>query len=101
MPSTLEVYTQNVKTYSSDIPAGPFELANLPVITGSGEAQVVIRDTLGRETRTTLPFYTSSEQLGKGLIDFSAEVGFPRRNYGSESNDYASDVFAARPCVMA
>ncbi len=93
VPSTLEVYSQNVKTYTSDIPAGPFELANLPVITGSGEAQVVIRDTLGRETRTTLPFYTSSEQLAKGLIDFSAEVGFPRRNYGSESNDYASDVF--------
>lgn len=93
VPSTLEVYSQNVKTYTSDIPAGPFELTNLPVITGSGEAQVVIRDTLGRETRTTLPFYTSSEQLAKGLIDFSAEVGFPRRNYGSESNDYASDVF--------
>lgn len=95
VPSTLEVYSQNVKTYSSDIPAGPFELANLPVISGAGEAQVVIRDTLGRETRTTLPFYTSSEQLAKGLLDFSAEIGFPRRNYGTESNDYASDVFGS------
>ncbi|MBB3234317.1 fimbria/pilus outer membrane usher protein [Phyllobacterium endophyticum] len=93
VPSTLEVYTQNVKTFSSDIPAGPFQLANLPVVTGSGEAQVVIRDTLGRETRTTLPFYTSSEQLAKGLMDFSAELGFPRRNFGSQSDDYASDVF--------
>jgi outer membrane usher protein len=93
VPSTLEVYTQNVKTFSSDIPAGPFQLANLPVVTGSGEAQVVIRDTLGRETRTTLPFYTSSEQLARGLMDFSAEIGFPRRNFGSQSDDYASDIF--------
>jgi outer membrane usher protein len=95
VPSTLEVYTQNVKTYSTDIPAGPFELSNFPVVTGSGEAQVVLKDTLGRETRTTLPFYTSSEQLAKGLLDFSAEIGFPRRGYGSESNDYAGDIFGS------
>lgn len=93
VPSTLDVYTQNVKTYSTEIPAGPFELSNFPVISGAGEAQVVLKDTLGRETRTTLPFYTSSEQLAKGLLDFSAEIGFPRRGYGNESNDYSSDIF--------
>jgi outer membrane usher protein len=106
VPSTLEVYTGNVKTYSGEVPAGPFELANFPVITGAGEAQIVVRDTLGRETRTTLPFYTSSEQLRRGLFDFSVDIGFPRRNYGVESNDYSSDSFwhrndAIRPCRLA
>lgn len=93
VPSTLEVYTQNVRTYTGDIPAGPFQVTNLPVFTGAGEAQVVLRDSLGRETTTTLPFYTSSAMLGQGLLDFSAEVGFPRRNFGIESDDYDSRVF--------
>lgn len=92
VPSTLEVYTQNVRTYSGAVPSGPFEVTNFPVFSGQGEAQIVLRDTLGRETRTTLPFYSSSLLLQKGLADFSAEMGFPRRNYGTKSNDYDSDL---------
>ncbi|AMY04313.1 fimbria/pilus outer membrane usher protein [Mesorhizobium ciceri] len=93
VPSTLEVYAQNVRTYTGEIPAGPFQVTNLPVFAGAGEAQVVLRDSLGRETTTRLPFYTSSDMLGQGLLDFSAEIGFPRRNFGTESNDYANGVF--------
>ncbi|AGA09920.1 spore coat protein U domain-containing protein [Sinorhizobium meliloti] len=99
VPSTLEVYTQNVRTYAGDVAAGPFEVANLPVFTGAGEARVVLRDSLGRETVTTMPYYVSSMMLGKGLLDFSAEVGFPRRNFGIESQDYDErlmGVFTAR-----
>lgn len=93
VPSTLEVYTQNVRTYTGEIPAGPYQITNLPVFAGAGEAQVVLRDSLGRETTTRLPFYTSSDMLGQGLLDFSAEVGFPRRNFGTESDDYDKRVF--------
>lgn len=99
VPSTLEVYTQNVRTYAGDVAAGPFEVANLPAFTGAGEARVVLRDSLGRETVTTMPYYVSSMMLGKGLLDFSAEVGFPRRNFGIESQDYDErlmGVFTAR-----
>ncbi|WP_244642387.1 fimbria/pilus outer membrane usher protein [Phyllobacterium sp. 628] len=92
VPSTLEVYTQNVKTYSGTVPSGPFQVTNFPVFTGSGQAQIVLRDTLGRETKTTLPFYSSSLLLRKGLLDFSGEVGFPRRDFGTESSDYAGDA---------
>ncbi|MER9232535.1 fimbrial biogenesis outer membrane usher protein [Mesorhizobium sp. M0622] len=93
VPSTLEVYTQNVRTYSGEVPAGPFQITNLPVFAGAGEAQVVLRDSLGRETTATLPFYTSSSMLGQGLLDFSAEVGLPRRNFGIESADYDERLF--------
>lgn len=92
VPSTLEVYTQNARTYAGDVAAGPFEVVNLPALTGSGEATVVLRDSLGRETVTTLPYYSSSMLLRKGLADFSAEVGFARRNYGIESDDYDGRV---------
>lgn len=88
VPSTLEVYTQNARTYAGDVAAGPFQVVNLPAFTGAGEARVVLRDSLGRETVVNLPYYASSMLLRKGLLDFSAEIGYPRRNFGVESNDY-------------
>ncbi|MBA1143144.1 fimbria/pilus outer membrane usher protein [Mesorhizobium neociceri] len=88
VPSTLEVYTQNVRTYSGDIQPGPFQVTNLPVFTGAGQAQVVLRDSLGRETTATLPFYASNMLLRQGLLDFSVEAGMARRNFGIASDDY-------------
>jgi outer membrane usher protein len=95
VPSTLEVYTQNVKSYSGTVPSGPFELTNFPVFTGQGKAEIVLRDALGRETRTELPFYSSSRLIRRGMSDFSAEVGFPRRNYASEADDYDDAIMGA------
>ncbi|MGY3690167.1 outer membrane usher protein [Bradyrhizobium sp. USDA 3240] len=88
VPSTLDVYTQNVKTYTGSVPAGPFQVTNLPIATGAGTASVVLNDALGRQIVTTLPFYVSSQLLRVGLYDFSAELGFARRFYGIESHNY-------------
>ncbi len=88
VPSTLEIYSQNVRTYSADVPAGPFQLTSLPAFAGAGQARVVLRDRFGRETIETLPFYSSNLLLQKGLLDFSVEAGVPRRNFGIEPADY-------------
>lgn len=93
VPSTLEVYTQNTKTYSAPVGEGPFEIDNLPIYSGGGQARVVLRDSLGRETETSLPFYASSNMLAPGLLDFSFEAGMARRNYGTESFDYDERVY--------
>jgi outer membrane usher protein len=93
VPSTLEVYTQNAQTYSAPVGEGPFELNNLPIYSGGGEARVVLRDSLGRETETTLPFYASNKMLASGLLDFSMEAGAPRRNFGTDSFDYDERVY--------
>ncbi|ESW98986.1 fimbrial biogenesis outer membrane usher protein [Mesorhizobium sp. LSJC268A00] len=86
VPSTLEVYTQNVRTYSGDIQPGPFQVTNLPVFTGAGQAQVVDRKS------TRLNSYASSMLLRQGLLDFSVEAGMARRNFGISSDDYDSRV---------
>jgi len=52
----------------------------------------VLRDSLGRETTTTLPFYASSMMLRQGLLDFSIEAGMARRNFGISSDDYDGRV---------
>lgn len=88
VPSTVDVYVDNAQRASRSVPSGPFSITNLPIVTGAGNARLVVRDALGRETISETPFYASSNLLAKGLLDFSAELGFARRYYGVESNDY-------------
>lgn len=87
-PSTVDYYVDNVLRMRRDVPAGPFTIQDLPVITGQGQARMVVSDLLGREQVVTQPFYASSGLLAKGLRDFSYELGFERKNYGLDSNDY-------------
>jgi outer membrane usher protein len=94
VPSTVDVYMNNVKTYSQDVPAGPFNLSNLPAVAG-GTASVVLRDSAGREVRTDLPFYSSPTLLREGLTYFSGEAGYPRIHYGTQSDNYVEQAFAA------
>jgi outer membrane usher protein len=94
VPSTLDVYLNNSKTYTQEVPPGPFQVNNLPLISG-GEARLVLRDASGREIETTLPFYTSPQMLREDLTYFSVESGYPRLHYGTDSNDYVAKAFAA------
>lgn len=88
VPSTVDVYIDRTRRLSQEVDAGPFSINNLPVVTGSGTARLVVRDALGRETVSETPFYNSSELLSPGLWDFSGEAGFARLSYGTLSNDY-------------
>ena len=88
VPSTLDVYVNNVRTHSQEVPAGPYNISNVPVLSGSGTARVVVRDAAGRQTETSLPFYTSPTLLKEGLVDFSVEAGLPRVLYGTASSSY-------------
>jgi outer membrane usher protein len=88
LPSTVDVYVNNVRTYSGNVPSGPFQIQNLPVMSGSGNQRVVVQDSMGRQTVVDQPFYASSKMLGIGILDFSVESGFTRRDYGVLSNAY-------------
>jgi outer membrane usher protein len=87
-PSTLDLYIDDVKSLSTDVPAGPFLVDHAPISDGAGDAQVVVTDALGRRTRIDLPFYASDSLLKPGLVDFSLEAGFARRSFGIASDDY-------------
>ena len=94
VPSTLDVYLNGMKSYTQDVPAGPFEVARLPVISSQGTARVVLTDTSGRQTTTEKPIYNSAELLSKGLFDYSADLGFARRSFGTSSFDYDTSPMA-------
>jgi len=91
LPSTVDVYINNARVATSDVPAGPYSLTNMPIISGVNDARIVVRDAMGRETVTNMAFFSAADMLGKGLVDFSLEAGLPRRNFGSKSGDYSGD----------
>jgi outer membrane usher protein len=93
-PGTVELYVNNALRQVSNVPAGPFTVENFTQITGAGEARVVVRDVLGRETVIVSPFFTSNQLLEKGLSDWSLNMGRERYNLGILSADYR-DAFAS------
>jgi outer membrane usher protein len=87
-PSTVELYVNDVLRQVSSVPTGPFTLDNLPTFSGAGEARVVVRDLLGRETVVTQSFFSSPQLLAPGLDDWGVEAGTVRRDLGVASNHY-------------
>ncbi|MFO1066960.1 MAG: fimbria/pilus outer membrane usher protein [Geminicoccaceae bacterium] len=93
--SVVEVFIDNLRQATGEVPAGPFQVDNIPAVTGAGEVQLVVRDLLGRERIVTQPYYVSARLLREGLHDFSYEAGAQRRNYGSRSFDYGDILGSA------
>jgi len=89
VPSTVDVFVNNVRTSSQEIESGPYRISNVPAVTGAGSARIVLHDASGRETVTNMPFYVSPKLLAAGLYDFSLEAGMPRLSYGTTSDTYA------------
>lgn len=88
VPSTVDVYVNNVRAHTQDVPAGPFVISNIPAVTGDGNVRMVVRDANGREVVTESSFFSSGQLLAPGLFDFSASAGFARRDYGYASMNY-------------
>jgi outer membrane usher protein len=88
LPSSVDLYVNGVRQFSTDVPAGPFVTANLPVLTGAGLATLTVRDALGRAVSTTLPVYIDSRLLAAGLNSYSIEAGWLRYGYGLQPFDY-------------
>lgn len=86
LPSTIDVLVNNAKRSSQPLPPGPFELTSVPVITGAGEINLVVRDLLGHETLLRQSYYASPRLLAPGLTDFSFEAGRLRSGYGQDSH---------------
>jgi outer membrane usher protein len=88
LPSTVEVYLNGLLTSRQQVQPGPFQIDDIPTIGAGGNIQLVVRDLLGREVVTNLPFVTAAPLLRQGLTDFSFEGGTLREDYGVRSFDY-------------
>ena len=88
LPSATDLYIDGVLRQTVNVPAGPFRIDGLPVLSGQGEVRLVVRDLLGREQVITLPYYASTSLLAAGLDDYSFEIGRIRNGYARQGGDY-------------
>ncbi len=95
LPSTVDVYINNSKRLQGDVAPGPFDLTELPIVTGSGEVRLVVHDALGREQVITQPYYVSPSLLKPGLDSYSYEIGAVRQDYGLADAHYDSLIASA------
>ncbi|MBC7480043.1 MAG: fimbrial biogenesis outer membrane usher protein, partial [Pseudorhodobacter sp.] len=95
VPSTVDVFSDSICRFSTSVPARPFSLTDLPFGTGSGNAEVILQDVTGYETRIDLPFLVSSDLMRKGLVDYAVALGRPRLGIGTESDRYGADLVGA------
>ena len=89
-PSTVELFINNSLRQVTQVPPGPFRIDNVPALAGAGEARLVVRDILGRETVITQALIGNARMLEDGLSDWSVELGRPREGLGTANADYGS-----------
>ncbi|QJR10662.1 hypothetical protein DSM104443_01729 [Usitatibacter rugosus] len=90
LPSTVDVYVNNVLSSTLNVPAGPFTLNDLPTVSGQGQLRLVVRDLLGREQVYMQSLYGSTTLLRPGLDDWTIQAGALREDYGIASNEYGA-----------
>jgi outer membrane usher protein len=93
LPSTIDLLVNDSRRFSQSASPGPFDITNVPVITGAGELSLVVRDILGRQTVIRQSYYASPRLLAPGLSDFSLDAGWLRTGYGRDSQ--YGDAFGA------
>ena len=91
LPSSIELYVNGVRQYRGEVLPGPFQIDAVPNIRGTGQAQVVLTDALGRSQTLDFGFYNASRLLRTGFSDYAVELGAVRRAYGLESFSYRDE----------
>jgi outer membrane usher protein len=87
-PTSYDIYVNNNFKIKKELSSGPFELTNLPIVTGSGEIGFYTQSKTGKVQLFAIPYYASSLMLKTGLDDFSFETGFERKNFGRKDFSY-------------
>lgn len=95
VPSTVDVFINNQKVATQNVPPGPFTIDQLPSVTGSGDITLVVRNALGQQQVITQPFYTSATLLAPGLTHYDVDLGVARNDYAISSNRYAGLIGSA------
>lgn len=92
LPTSLDLYVNQQRIYSGDVPSGPFDINMLPSVSGN-DVTLITRDATGRQIITTESFYYTPKVLRRGLAEYSVDIGVPRFGYATKSNDYDDHLF--------
>lgn len=95
LPSTIDVYVGGLLQDQLQVLPGSFTIESLTAVDGAGIASLVITDVSGQRRTIDVPIYGALNLLREGLVDWSAEAGAMRSQYGRESFLYSSRLVAS------
>jgi outer membrane usher protein len=95
LPSAVDIYVNDSNRYSGEVPEGPFEIVDVPVLTGAGTIELVVEDAAGNKVSTKADYFSSPRLLRPGLVDYSAEVGVARTHFGTAQDRYDDRLMAS------
>ena len=81
VPSSLDLFVNNVRQLHKNVDAGAYEITNLPVVDGSGNVTVLVTDATGAHHFETVPYYFTRDLLKPGVSDYSVSAGFLHTGY--------------------
>lgn len=87
-PSVVDLYVDGALRMRQRVESGPFAIVDAPVLTGSGVAEIVVTDALGREHASAYSFQTNALMLRPRLADYSISVGAEREYFAEQSASY-------------
>ena len=92
LPSTVDLFINGLKQTTQQIIPGQFEIETIPIITGVGQAQVVVTDINGQQRVLNFSLYGTNQLLKEDLGDWSFNLGYTRLAYGERSFKYDKDL---------
>lgn len=71
----LEIRQNGFPIYSTYVSAGPYEINDLTLASGSGELEIILTEADGQVRRFTQPYATLTHLLREGVWRYSASMG--------------------------
>ena len=88
LPSTVDLFINGLKQTTQQVVPGQFEIETIPIITGTGQAQVIVTDINGQQRILNFSLYGTNQLLKDQLSDWSFSLGQTRLAYGEQSFKY-------------
>ena len=86
--SRVEIYRDEQLVATQELPAGVYDLRNLPVAGFTGNLKLKVTDVYGYEQIINVPYFVDTSILKAGMDDFNVGFGFAREN--QYDNNYSS-----------
>ncbi len=95
LPSNVELFINGTRRARLQTQPGPFSIDNTPIMSGAGQAELVLTNVLGEQVTQTVPYYVDPGLLRRGLLDYDLALGWQRQNYALRSFDYGEPIGVA------